>query len=80
MKREIICVQCIKKTIRMFESFPHTPGEHHKFVRGKSRKYCHCDACNVRIFAGHECAALSIWSENSPMPYYEWERDYLERN
>lgn len=80
MKREILCLNCTETTKRTLERLPETPGEHHKFIAGKARHYFRCDGCHGRVFEGQACSALSIWSDNSPAPYYQWEGEYLNAN
>jgi hypothetical protein len=77
VKREIPCVSCADSLRRTFATIPETPGEHHKFVGGKSKQSCRCDHCFGKIPVGSECRALSIWADGSPAPYYKWEDAYV---
>jgi len=77
MKREIHCIGC-KETFR--EQFPNNdpyPGEHIKVVSGFAISDMICDGCGDSLWAGRECAAVSIWTDRGGIPYYEWEREFI---
>jgi len=77
LKREILCEKCKAKLRKLFPTDHPYPGEHVKFVSGKSRDNCICDYCGAEIHAGDPACAFSIWADRGADPYREWESLYI---
>lgn len=78
MKQEILCPDCKNKARRMFPTDNPYPGEHVKFQDGKAKSDYNCDTCNKPINTGESCTCLSMWADYGGVPYYPWEKDYIE--
>lgn len=79
MKREVLCKDCAVQMRKMFPNDSPYPGEHVKFVNGKSKVQCICDRCSKPINPGDEICAFSSWADYGGVPYSEWEDEYLEK-
>lgn len=77
MKREILCTECGEEAKKQFPDSVPYPGEHVKFVDGKSIVSCVCDHCMKSLQLGDHIIAMSIWADYGGGPYYSWEGEYL---
>lgn len=77
MKQEIVCKQCEIELRKQFPNESPYPGEHVKFVVGTANKQYRCDHCDVIIPGGEECCAFSIYANYGGVPYYNWEKDFI---
>ena len=87
MKRDIVCIECARRQRAAWhkpeqsQSYPVKfspyPGEYIKFVKGEAKANYAYDTCGERIQEENLCEAVSIWSDTSRHPYYEWEANYL---
>ncbi len=78
MKKEIICMECKKKTRKLYPTDTPYPGEHVKFLVGKALDDFRCDQCNKDIFIDERCCAFSIWADYGGQPYHNWEKEFVE--
>ena len=85
MKCDILCLPCERRREISLGDGSQFPGEHIKYVKGKNigntmqpDGITRCDNCGKHIEIGEPCSAVTIWSDNSPNPYYTWESDFIE--
>lgn len=77
MKREIVCITCREKLLKLFPTDKPYPLEHVKFVDGIAKKGFVCDQCGREINEAENCTACSIWADYGGVPYFEWETECL---
>ncbi len=68
MKREIICVKCKPRVMRVLANCSSPPNEHAQWTVGRLKFSMVCDDCNAPLPEGTEAAALSIWIDDN-MPF-----------
>jgi len=78
MKREILCPECRVNYRKLFPTNTPYPGEHLKFVDGKSSLSVICDSCTKPIEPGDDCTAFSAWADYGGIPYHKWESEYID--
>ena len=84
MKREVVCLDCAKETLELYEKIKNEPlepgdptGEGLKAIEGKANQDFICDRCNKGLPACTTVMALSHYTDQTP--YYVWEDEVLDR-
>lgn len=81
MKRQIICMKCIKKHPSLFLGNGGVDqkgvDEYINNVKGIALYDFMCDYCGKPINKGDICDANSIWTSLAGIPYHEWEEEYI---
>lgn len=78
MKQMIVCPKCRKWWVDQIDKQP--PGEFILVLDGTALKDFLCDSCvpASKIPKGSECSAVSNWTNQMVIGYYQWEEDFIK--